>query len=108
MQKITFATEFTRKQARRSALIYFEALTGTKTDLRNVRTFGYNEVVYLPTERRTEGKFDPRGEEGLLVSYSSDGAYKVYIPAKGAFRISKDVTLTESERPVESVKNQRR
>lgn len=50
-----------------------EALTGTKQDLSNLREFIFSSVIFLPSQRRTAGKFGPRGEEGIPVGYIARG-----------------------------------
>lgn len=47
--------------------------TDMRMDSNNYRQFGYKPVDLLTTQRRTEGKLDPRGEEGITSAYSTDG-----------------------------------
>lgn len=72
-----------------------EALTGIKPDLSHLKEFGCRAIVGIPKQKREEGKLAARGEEGILVGYSAGNAYKVFLPTKDEFRISKDVTFME-------------
>lgn len=63
--------------------------------LSNLWEFESKAVAFIHRQKRTEGQFDPRVEEGILEGYNTGGAFKIYIPSNAQLRISEDVPIIE-------------
>ncbi|CAL5347060.1 unnamed protein product [Camellia sinensis] len=72
----------------------FEAWSGYKPELLNLKTFGCLCFSYIPQVKRD--KLDKKVESGIFVGYSSiSKAYRIYLPQSNKIIVSRDVQLFE-------------
>jgi transposase InsO family protein len=74
----------------------YEAWTGIKPSISELRVFGCIAYVHVPAERR-HSKLSDRSVRCIHVGYSnSSKAYRLYNPTTGKVVISRDVTFEEN------------
>lgn len=68
----------------------YEAWIGKTSDLRHLRVIGTK--AYVLDKNPTNGKFDARAKEGVLVGYSEiSKGYRIWINSEGRIVTSRDV-----------------
>ena len=73
----------------------YEALTGRKPDIRELRVFGCRAYAWIPKERR-HGKLDVKAKEGVFVGYSElKKAYIIWLHDQQSLIYSRDVLFDE-------------
>ena len=70
-----------------------ELLTNKQPSLDNLRTFGCQAWVLVPTEKRI-GKFGPKSVEGTFLGYENSSTYRVLV--KDQIVLSRNVEFVES------------
>ena len=75
----------------------YEAWTGTKPDVSNLRVFGCKAYALKPKQRRrTGGKLDEISQRGMMVGYEPDAkAYRIKLDRTGEVIVSRDVIFNE-------------
>ncbi|CAL5368182.1 unnamed protein product [Camellia sinensis] len=72
----------------------FEACSGYKPKLLNLKAFGCLCFSYIPQVKRD--KLDKKAESGIFVGYSSiSKAYRIYLPQSNKVIVSRDVQFFE-------------
>ena len=70
----------------------YEAVTGTKPNLKNMHIFGTVCYAYV----QNKGKLDPRGEEGIFLGYDYySPSYVVYLPRTNTVKNIRVVKFTD-------------
>jgi len=78
-----------------TGLTPFEAFTGRRPSLSNLRVWGCLAYVHIPKQKRT-GKLGPRSTPCIFVGYSQQSkAYLLWDPSLKAVVTSRDVTFME-------------
>ena len=73
----------------------FEAFTGRRPSLGNLRVWGCLAYVHIPKQKRT-GKLAPRSTPCIFVGYSQESkAYLLWDPSRKTVVTSRDVTFIE-------------
>ena len=74
----------------------YEAWTGVRPSIHDLRVFGCIAHVHIPAERR-QSKLSDRSTMCVFVGYSLTAkAYRLYNPATGKIVVSRDVSFEES------------
>jgi len=73
-----------------------EAWTGSKPNVAHIRKFGSLVCCHIP-KKSGRKKLDDKALRTYLVGYQSNGIYRVYHPETKSIRITRDLTIHETE-----------